>query len=250
MKKNSKKKKAPPKKNATCREGMEVQSVLFDAARWTPKTARAWLKEHKMAVPRTVREGNYLRYRQASPARFEKSSFKTKSIAREGVKFIVACPKRGAPVKRTRKMNARLSVPGVLVELGKAVEIELDGTLMKFRGFVLCSNTSGTRLFILRTRGKKATTPQESKTVSEARKLYGAFTEFSAERAYKVKLSGDDFELIGKADHIVYESDKWTGRKVEYIHEFKRPPKVYVNKAKSIIVLTGPIKVRKEGITG
>lgn len=232
-----------------CKTGMEVQTVLFEQKRWTRKDARAWLLEHKLKVPRAVLEGTHLRYRQAPTSRFKKDSFRTKSIPRKGIKLVIACPKTTKKTAK-RKVNPPINVPGILVELGKAVEIALDDTVIKFSGCALASNVNGTRLYIVKKTGRRSARPSECATVKKARSLYSKFTDFESENDYRLKAGEGAFELIGQADHIVYESDKWTGKKTEYIHEFKTPPNIYANKAKTMLVLTGKIRVKKEGITG
>lgn len=238
------------KSNRLCRSGMEVQTVLFESDRWTRKDARAWLLEHKLKAPQAVVEGNNLRYRQAPTTRFKKDSFRTKSIPRKGIKLVVACPIASKKKTSTRKVNERISVPRVLVELGRAIEIALDGKVMKFRGYTLASNTAGNKLFIVKTTGKKPAQPTECADVKKARALYSKFTDFESEYDYRVAAGTGEFHKIGTADHIVYESEKWSGKKVEYIHEFLTPPAIHQNRNKTIFVLSGKINVKKEGITG
>lgn len=58
---------------------------------------------------------------------------------------------------------------------------------------------------------------------------------------------------VDRAQHIVYESDKWSGKPQQYIHDFTHPPLMWVNNktAPTVLVLTGgKIKVRKSGVTG
>lgn len=254
----TKKKKKPNAPKPLCKKGMEVQTVLFDGKKWTRKEARAWLLEHKLKAPKAELEGKYLRYRQAPPTQFDKDSFRMKSIPRKGIKLIVACPKKKTVTRKKkvtkkppRKINTKIRVPSVLVELGSAVEIALNGATMGFRGYALCANTEGTKLFLISKKGKKAARPTETATVKKARRLYATFTDYESEQSYNLQLKEGEFKLIGKADHIVYESDKWTGKKVEYIHEFKTPPSIYANANKTIVALVGKgIHVRKEGITG
>lgn len=246
MKKKTKKRTT----NRLCKVGMEVQTILFESDKWTRAQARSWLLEHKLKAVKGVIEGNNLRYRQAPVSRFEKDSFRTKSIPRKGIKLVVACPKKSKKPSAARKVNERIKVPRVLVELGKAVEIALDGKLMKFRGYALASNTSGNKLFVVKKTVKKSARASECSEVKKARELYSKFTEFEAEQDYRVSAGSTDFHKIGTADHIVYQSDKWSGKKVEYIHEFVTPPSIYQNRNKTIFVLSGKIKVKKEGITG
>jgi len=166
-------------------------------------------------------------------------------------KKIVGCPKSTKSAPKTRVDNAAVALPSTVVELGKAVELALDcGELIKFRGYALCSNTEGTRLYILRTLKKKVAQPKGGATIDKARQLYSRFSDFESEKAFSLQAADSRLSKIGTADHIVYRSDKWTGKNVDYIHEFDRPPAVWANKSKSVIALVGSIHVKKEGITG
>ena len=241
-----------------CKKGTEAQTVLFDAAKWTVKTAHKWLKEHKMKTPKASKEGNYLRFRQADPACFADKSFRTKTIDRKmGVKLVIGCPKKDSKSsKKTRKINPPVSIPKILVYLGRAVELSFEeGETLKWRGNTHCvlSNVEGTKLFILPTSKKKAALSGETAKIDKARALYSKFTDFESEEANVVHLETVPRKKIGLADHIVYESDKWSGKKVEYIHEFDHRPQVFVDREDKprVIALIGKgIKVKKEGITG
>jgi hypothetical protein len=241
-----------------CKTGTEAQTVLFDAKKWTVSKARKWLKEHKMKSPKAAKEGNYLRFRQADPARFAEGSFKTKTIDRKmGVKLVIGCPKKEKKsLPKTRKINPPVSIPSTLVYLGRAVELSFEeGETLKWRGNTHCvlSNVEGTKLFILPTSKKKAAIAGQTARIDKARALYSKFTDFESEEANVVRLSAEPRKLIGLADHIVYESDKWSGKKVEYIHEFDHRPKVFVDhedKPQVIALIGKGIKVKREGITG
>lgn len=230
---------------------MRAQSVIFSKDYWTKTTARKWLLEHAMKVPVAQDEGKYLHYRQEPPSHFEKGSLRTKTIdVRRGVRLIVGCPRTTAP-RSVRRINPVNTIPATVVQLGKAIEISLmNDTILKLRGYLLVSNPEGTKLFCLKGGKKKTVQPGDGSTVSKARSLYARFTDFEAENAFSLQAESDKMTNIGKADHIVYESDKWTGRSVEYIHEFDKPPDVWANKSKTVIALIGAIKVKREGITG
>lgn len=249
----AKKKKKAGKNPLLCKVGTEVQSVIFDGSKWTRSEARSWLLEHKLKAPAADVQKNKIRYRQKSPNKFDKESFRTKKIPRNGIQLIIGCPKkqssRTSTKKNVRKVNARMNVPKVLVELGKAVEIALDHSLLEFKKHDLFSNVSGTKLYIIHAKAIPSQVT-ETKEIKKARSLYSKFTDFEAENNYRIKIDSEDFDLLGKADHIVYESYKWTGKKTEYIHEFVDPPSIHANKAKTIFILTGKIHVRREGITG
>lgn len=65
-----------PKGETTTR----VQSVLFDARRWTVEAAKRWLRENGFSSPAVDRGGpraHELRFRQRPPAEFQPDSFRT-----------------------------------------------------------------------------------------------------------------------------------------------------------------------------
>jgi len=247
MKKTSRK----PKKNTLCRKGMRAQSVIFSKDYWTKESARKWLLEHAMKTPVAKEEGKYLHYQQEPTSHFEKGSFRTKTIdVRRGVRLIVGCPKTSAP-RTVRRINPGTNIPSTVVQLGKAVEISLmDDTVLKLRGYLLLSNPEGTKLYCLKGGSRKTARPKEGKTIDKARSLYSRFTDFDSEKSFSLQAATDKMMKIGQADHIVYSSDKWTGRSVEYIHEFNKPPDIWANRDRSVIALIGAIRVKREGITG
>ena len=245
----AKKTKKPRKENRLCKVGMEVQTVIFDTVIWNKKDAKKWLIDHGFKKTRGILEGNHYRYRQTPVTRFRKDSFRTKSIPKKGVKLIVACPKKEKK-NYARSVNPSTKIPKVLVDIGKAIEIAFDSKIMTFRGCVLAANVEGTRLFVIKKKGKKTAHPTECSTVQKGRKLYSKFTDYESEKSYRIQIGSEKLELIGKAVHIVYQSDKWTGRLVEYIHVFRSPPSIYANSSHTIIALTGKIRVKREGITG
>jgi len=255
MKRRKRKKPVVKTSNALCRTGTEAQTVLFDAEKWTVAKARKWLKEHNMKSPRVSREGNYLRFRQAPPNRFTVGSFRTKTIDRKmGVKLVIGCPKSGKKPAR-RKINPSPSIPKILVFLGRAVELSFaDDTVFKWRGsYAVLANPEGTRLYILKTSKKKDVDVSDTASVDKARGLYSRFTEFESEKSELVSTTSARLTKIGLADHIVYESNKWSGKKIEYIHEFTRRPAVWADhqtKPTALVLVGIGIKVKKEGITG
>lgn len=248
----AKTKKKTKKKNPLCERGMRAQSVLFHKDHWDKATSRQWLRDHAFKIPLAVAEGNYLRYRQEPIGHFDPGSFRTKTIDfRRGVRLIVGCPKTDRPSKRRRIDNPAPEVPGTVVYLGEAVEIALrDESVLKLRGYALCANPDGTRLYALRKINKQAVSPATGKIAEQARSLFEAFTDFAADRDFALRISTGKLVELGEADHIVYKSDKWTGKKTEYIHEFTKRPTVWANANKSVIAIVGAIRVRKEGITG
>jgi hypothetical protein len=208
-----------------------------------------------MKASKSDKTKTQLRFRQASPGKFKKGSLRTKTIDKKlGVKLVIGCPKPGTKTAK-RKINPAPSIPDVLVYLGGAIEVQLaDETMLRWRrGHCVLANVEGNRLFILNTTKKEKVEPTQTALIKEARKLYSQFTDFKSEKANLVKSATPKLIKIGLADHIVYRSNKWSGKAIDYIHEFKKQPEVWASSKKSpeIVVLVGDwIKVKKEGIAG
>lgn len=160
--------------------------------------------------------------------------------------------KRKATPKRTRKANPAERIPDVVVYLGKALELGMsDDTSFKFRGSDLVSNVCGDRLYIIPS-GKRKASKKTGRLVEKARKLFSKFTEFEADRNHAQDISDRKLEKIGTALFIVYRSDKWSGRTVDYIHEFEHTTTIHAdNKTEpTLLLIRGKLAVKKEGITG
>ncbi len=56
----------------------EIQSVLFEKAKWTEEKARKWLKEHNMKAGKVDVTAQYLRFRQHDPEKYSK--IRTKKV--------------------------------------------------------------------------------------------------------------------------------------------------------------------------
>lgn len=83
--------------------------------------------------------------------------------------------------------------------------------------------------------------------------LYQDWAEFDPKRGELWKPPRGFLWEVDRAQHIVYESDKWTGKNQQYIHSFDHPPIMWVNNktTPSVLVLSGgKIEVRNEGIVG
>jgi hypothetical protein len=146
----------------------------------------------------------------------------------------------------------------MLVDIATALSIDLeDGSELRFplRGdFALCSNKSGTELWIIsRKGGKKIDTTDVDRG---AEKLYESFTGFEHDSVGKlVHAKPGQFVRVGRAMSVVYRSDKFNkpGKTSDYIHSFRSYPSVSVDNPKrpKIVALRGGhIRVKKEGITG
>lgn len=93
-------KKPAPRKQFPA--GLEVQSLVFDSARFSPREARSWASAHSYAAPAHERMPTTIRLRQKRKTSFVEGTFRT-IFLRNGVQAIVALPKRKLAKKRAVK---------------------------------------------------------------------------------------------------------------------------------------------------
>lgn len=157
------------------------------------------------------------------------------------------------PVKKTTTTRAP-SVPLVLVELGRLVELQTDSVRWKWTAkedWIVCSNESGRRLFMF-PRPPKKPVKDSTAYAKKGEKLYKIFNHRKSDKLLKGKIY-DLKRREGRAIHIIYRSDKFGGRASNYIHSFDKPPIVWVNSTKNpkIVALTGgDIRITTRGIEG
>lgn len=156
-----------------------------------------------------------------------------------------------------------IKIPSVLCCIGQALEVLGEKQKYKFKvkdRVFLYTDTAGKKLYCLKTVEKKAkksdfdrAIEKKHSQVSEAMKLYKNWHDFDAVSGSLASPPRGFLFDVDRAVHIIYNSDKWVGRNRKYIHEFKTPPKIWVNKKTepTLLVMTGgKIAVKKEGITG
>ena len=81
--------------DARNRPGSEVQSVVFDAGKWTLGEAKAWLRRNQFTGLVADRKANTIRFRQIDPGAFRRGSFRTIPFDVEtGIQAVVGIPKR------------------------------------------------------------------------------------------------------------------------------------------------------------
>ena len=81
--------------DARNRPGSEVQSVVFDAGKWTLGEAKAWLRRNQFTGLVADRKANTIRFRQIDPGAFRRGSFRTIHFDVEtGIQAVVGIPKR------------------------------------------------------------------------------------------------------------------------------------------------------------
>lgn len=82
------------KRTKKCSRGMKVQSVMFSKSQWTPDTAKDWLLNHDHFGTSVDASGNYLRFRQITPGKCTRGSFRTVTLSiAKHIKAVVCCPK-------------------------------------------------------------------------------------------------------------------------------------------------------------
>lgn len=170
-------------------------------------------------------------------------------------------------------MKSSVKIPPVVSILGKAIELKArlnNGDEMVYawptrknksgRPAYLASNPRGTALYILpivhlkKSRRVTALKNIDERALAKAGELYEDFTDLEMDDPIVLALPKSPLKRDGRALHIVYESDKWTGKEVDYIHTFKQEPILHLGggvKNPKIIALTGGrIRVQPRGIIG
>jgi hypothetical protein len=165
-------------------------------------------------------------------------------------------------------MSSSAKIPRVVTILGKAIELKAilnngDEVFYMWTGRKskkgnpchLASNPAGRALYILPSTKSKAPDPGTlGIEVKKAGDLYEKFTDWEMGEPCALSIPSGPFKICGRAVHIVYRSDKWTGKNTDYIHTFKHPPIVHVSggvKNPKMIALTGGrIRVQPRGIVG
>lgn len=160
--------------------------------------------------------------------------------------------------------NSPIKLPPVLICIGQLKQIETGDTVYKFplkdKVMLFCA-PNGKALYCMAYTAKKADKAHFEKVakgkhaqILEGMKLYEKWHEFEPSSGSLCSPPRGFLFDAGRAVSIIYQSDKWTGKKQNYIHTFKICPKLRVNKKSTqptLLVLTGGrIRVKKEGITG
>lgn len=147
------------------------------------------------------------------------------------------------------------SIPSVLVELGRAIELDSDTwtwTWNQRDNWSVTASSDGKRIFLFkRPPQKNKVASPKNRYIKRGERFYRVFNRRKADEVFK----GSVHELkkrVGRAIHVVYESNKF-GPKRQYIHTFDAQPIVWVDKENlpKIVALTGgDIRITKRGIEG
>jgi len=165
-------------------------------------------------------------------------------------------------------MKSSAKIPRVVTILGEAIELKVsldngDEVIYlwpakkskKGNPCKVASNPAGRALYILPSTKSKSKVPGTSEIeVKKAGNLYEKFTDWEMNEPYAISIPDGPFKRCGRAVHVVYRSDKWTGKNTDYIHTFKQPPIVHVSggvrNPKMIALTGGRIRVQPRGIVG
>lgn len=249
-----------------CPRGTEIQSVLFSTDQWTARDARGWLLAHQFLAPRVDRTKNYLHYRQDPPGRFVKSSIRTIDLeARKGIKALVGCPKKKTNPKK--KKTQTFKIPKVTAILGKLRELAVekptgDLAILKFpirrsqksKPTILLSDDAGQNLLAVSCPFRNANLSRlKNRNLEKAINTFENWSNFQADKILRLNVAPKKIKQIGRVLHIVYRSDKYNGRNIDYIHTFKQPPIIWadkISKPSFVGISGGRLKITARGIEG
>lgn len=212
-------------------------------------------QSEKMALMRKRAElkKNGKKKNKTSTTKKKTSKIKTIKKAAPSRRSSTKKKRSSKPVKKTTTTRSP-SVPLVLVELGRLVELQTDSVRWKWTAkedWIVCSNESGKRLFLF-PRPPKKPVKDSTAYAKKGERLYKIFNHRKSDKLLKGKIC-DLKRREGRAIHIIYRSDKFGGRASNYIHSFDKPPIVWVNSTKNpkIVALTGgDIRITTRGIEG
>lgn len=145
------------------------------------------------------------------------------------------------------------AIPATLVLLGEPIDVSTDsGETWTFsRGkFYFAASISGKELWII-PKPERQTIAREVPT--EAAKLFKRFTGWHPDKAYRFTESEFQGKKFGFAVSVAYRSNKWTGKRVGYIHTFENRTSIQVDNKNNPGVwrISGTkLNVEARGITG
>jgi hypothetical protein len=121
----------------------------------------------------------------------------------------------------------------------------------------LYSDKSGKTLVLIadtrlgdKVKGSKST---KTRDTVQAKRLYSKFQGFKSHTTKARRYKDGKLNATGKANHIIYQSDKWRDKNTRYIHKFKSRPSIYLDnprRPKVIIIKGTKIRVTARGIEG
>lgn len=157
-----------------------------------------------------------------------------------------------------------MNIPVVMANLGYAIDfsyVSKNGDVVTFefpkqrkKRWKMCCNSSGTMLFLIAANTGKMSEKKIaslSKQIKDACKMFTKWSDFEAAEASATKVTSKKIFVCGNARQIKYDSDKWTGKKQGYVHDFTSSPTVKIDDDDypSIIIISGgKMRIRPEGI--
>lgn len=226
-----------------------VQSILFNKEWWSVTDAKAWLSAngYKSTPDKGSSRSKYHRFRQEKPEKFDKKTFRTIEFGNQ-IKAVI-----GVEKQKRKNPTTGISIPSTLVILGECLEIFLENAVYEPKGSLLCSNVSGSVLFVLMP-GRKLRDMPAGKRAAAAARLYSRFTNFEADMAQHKTITDTGKTIkVGRVLGISYVSDKFSHKKHNYLHTFKHYPLMSADSKKNpgiIRISGGKIGVERRGITG
>jgi hypothetical protein len=156
-----------------------------------------------------------------------------------------------------------IKLPPVLATLGRVIEVdglEVRYKFLKKDNVGLYATPDGKTLYCLKANKKRATFEEftqiweRNKTKAEQGvRLFEEWNDFDSKAGSLATSPRGFFFLVDRCRSIIYESPKWEGRNNKYIHDFKTPSLMWVNKksAPTVLMLSGgKIRTTSRGITG
>lgn len=211
-----------------------LQSVIVDkSVAKDRKTAKRIASEFANRIYTSRETSDSFRFRQRPPEDFKKGSFRTKKIPEAGVSLVYGKLRKKNPSKPIRLKNPRtMPDPGPCANLGTLVEWKWE----KGKKQKLWEEDDKDWLFLWSPKYKAIVAipdPEEKIKLSRvmrdggAARLFEIFASRAARETHEISISGHRLQKLGKAKHIVYRSDKWSGKKEDYIHDFKNGVNIY-----------------------
>lgn len=152
-----------------------------------------------------------------------------------------------------------MKIPSQLVELGTALELDCDTfefTWTLKDTMRLFSNPKGDKLVLMyfpkSKNALKHPKNEKNQDFSQARGLYSRFQGFKSDKTAGFSIVDSKLSRIGSGNYICYRSDKWGKPRIDYKHDFKCSPAVYVDSIYPhiIVVSSSKLRVTRLGIEG
>lgn len=208
-----------------------LQSVIVDkSVAKDRKTAKEIARKFANRIYTSRETSDSFRFRQRPPEDFEKGSFKTKKIPKAGVSLVYGKLKKKKPV---RLKNPRtMPDPGPCANLGTLVEWKWEkGKKQKLweegdKNWLFLWSPKYKAIVAIPDTKEKKRLPKVMRDGGAAR-LFEIFASRAASETHEIPIKSYKLQKLGKAKHIVYRSDKWSGKKEDYIHDFKNGVNIY-----------------------